>query len=93
VPNSEVTVTDVGVNETRTGILEALVAMGGDVCVANVREVNGEPIADITVRSSELRGITVAGDLVVRMIDEFPIFAVLATQAQGETTVRDAANA
>ncbi|HTP11901.1 MAG TPA: 3-phosphoshikimate 1-carboxyvinyltransferase [Anaerolineae bacterium] len=90
VPNSEVTVTNVGVNDTRTGILDALVAMGGDVTVANVREVNGEPIADITVKSSELRGITVDGDLVVRMIDEFPIFAVLATQAQGETIVREA---
>jgi 3-phosphoshikimate 1-carboxyvinyltransferase len=89
-PESEVTVTNVGVNDTRTGILDALVAMGGDVCVAAVREVNGELIADITVKSSELRGITVAGDLVVRMIDEFPIFAVLASQAQGETSVRDA---
>ncbi len=90
VPNSEVTVQNVGVNETRTGILDALLAMGGDVCVANVREVNGEPIADITVKSSTLRGITVDGDLVVRMIDEFPIFAVLASQAQGETIVREA---
>ncbi len=90
VPNSEVTVTGVGVNETRTGILDALVAMGGDVSIANKREVNGEPIADVTVKSSELRGITVAGDLVVRMIDEFPIFAVLACQAQGETIVREA---
>jgi 3-phosphoshikimate 1-carboxyvinyltransferase len=90
VPHSEVIVTNVGVNETRTGILDALVAMGGDVCVANVREVNGEPIADITVKSSDLRGIIVDGDRVVRMIDEFPIFAVLATQAQGETIVRDA---
>jgi 3-phosphoshikimate 1-carboxyvinyltransferase len=90
VPNSEVTVTDVGVNDTRTGILDVLVAMGGDVCIANVREVNGEPIADITVKSSELRGITVDGDLVVRMIDEFPIFAVLASQARGETIVREA---
>ena len=90
VPNSEVTVTNVGVNDTRTGILDALMAMGGDVRVENLREVNGEPIADITVKSSELRGITVAGDLVVRMIDEFPIFAVLASQAQGETIVREA---
>jgi 3-phosphoshikimate 1-carboxyvinyltransferase len=90
VPNSEVTVTNVGVNDTRTGILDALVAMGGDVCVANVHEVNGEPIADITIKFSELRGITVAGDLVVRMIDEFPIFAVLASQAHGETIVREA---
>ena len=52
--------------------------------------VNGEPIADITVKSSQLHGITVEGDLVVRMIDEFPILAVLATQAQGETIVREA---
>jgi 3-phosphoshikimate 1-carboxyvinyltransferase len=90
VPKSEVTVANVGVNDTRTGILDALVAMGGDVTISNVREVNDEPIADITVKSSELRGITVDGDLVVRMIDEFPIFAVLATQAQGETIVREA---
>jgi 3-phosphoshikimate 1-carboxyvinyltransferase len=90
VPGSEVTVTNVGVNATRTGILDALAAMGGDVAISNVREVNGEPIADITVKSSELRGITVDGDLVVRMIDEFPIFAVLASQAQGETIVREA---
>jgi 3-phosphoshikimate 1-carboxyvinyltransferase len=90
VPNSEVTVTSVGVNKTRTGILDALVAMGGDVTVSNVREVNGEPIADITVKSSELRAITVDGELVVRMIDEFPIFAVLASQAHGETVVREA---
>ncbi len=88
--NSEITVANVGVNETRTGILDALTAMGGGVCLANVHEVNGEPIGDITVKSSALHGITVEGDLVVRMIDEFPIFAVLATQAQGETIVRDA---
>lgn len=91
VPHSAVTVTNVGVNETRTGLLEALVAMGGAVDVANVREANGEPLADITVKSSELRGLTVGGDLVVRMIDEFPIFAVLASQAHGETLVCDAA--
>jgi 3-phosphoshikimate 1-carboxyvinyltransferase len=90
-PNSEVTVINVGVNQTRTGILDALAAMGGEVCVANAREVNGEPIADLTVKASELHGITVGGDLVVRMIDEFPVFAVLASQAQGETIVRDAA--
>jgi 3-phosphoshikimate 1-carboxyvinyltransferase len=91
LPDAEVTVRQVGVNNTRTGILEALAAMGGDAGVANTRDVSGEPLADITVKSSELRGITVAGDLVVRMIDEFPILAVLATQARGETIVRDAA--
>ncbi len=90
VPNSEITVTNVGVNDTRTGVLDALVAMGGDVSIGNVREVSGESVADITVKSSGLRGISVDGDRVVRMIDEFPIFAVLATQAQGETLVREA---
>ncbi|CAG0937780.1 3-phosphoshikimate 1-carboxyvinyltransferase [Thermoflexales bacterium] len=90
VPDSEVTVKDVGVNETRTGILDVLVALGGAVCIANVHEVNGELVADVTVKSSELRGMIVAGDLVVRMIDEFPIFAVLASQARGETIVREA---
>lgn len=90
VPDSEVTVKKVGVNETRTGLLDVLVAMGGDVCLANVHEVNGELLADITVKSSELSGITVAGDLVVRMIDEFPILAVLASQARGQTIVREA---
>jgi 3-phosphoshikimate 1-carboxyvinyltransferase len=91
LPGSEVTVRNVGVNDTRTGILDVLAAMGGDVGVANAREVNGEPSADITVKFSELRGIPIAGDLVVRTIDEFPILAVLATQARGETFVRDAA--
>jgi len=90
VSNSVVTVTNVGVNDTRTGILDVLVAMGGNVCVANGREFNDEPIADITVKSSELHGISVDGDLVVRMIDEFPIFAVLASQAHGATIVREA---
>jgi 3-phosphoshikimate 1-carboxyvinyltransferase len=90
VPGSEVTVKNVGVNDTRTGILDVLVAMGGAVCVANVHEVNGELVADITVKSSELRGVAVAGDLVVRMIDEFPIFAVLVSQARGQTVVREA---
>ena len=89
-PDSEVTVTSVGVNDRRTGILDVLAAMGGDITVSNVREANGEPMADITVKSGELRGITVSGDLVVRMIDEFPIFAVLAAHAQGETIVQNA---
>ena len=89
-PNSEVTIQSVGVNPTRTGILDALVAMGADVTIANQREVCHEPVADIALRSSELHGITISGDWVVRMIDEFPVLAVLATQAQGETLVRDA---
>jgi 3-phosphoshikimate 1-carboxyvinyltransferase len=89
-PNSDVLIPDVGVNDTRTGILDVLIEMGATMALENQREINGEPIADVTIQTSELRGISVGGDRVVRMIDEFPIFAVLATQAWGETTVRDA---
>jgi len=91
VPNSEVMLPAVGVNDTRTGIVDALIQMGATIRLENQREINGEPIADIAIKASDLRGISIAGDWVVRMIDEFPIFAVLATQAHGETIVRDAA--
>lgn len=88
---SEVTIQSVGVNPTRTGLLDALIQMGAEIEIFNQHEANCEPIADVTVRSSELRGITIDGEWVVRMIDEFPVLAVLATQARGETIVRDAA--
>ncbi|HEY6074806.1 MAG TPA: 3-phosphoshikimate 1-carboxyvinyltransferase, partial [Anaerolineales bacterium] len=87
---SNLTIQAVGVNPTRTGILDALIAMGAEVEVANEREVGNEPVAEVTIRHSELRGIVIEGDWVVRMIDEFPLLAVLATQARGETIVRDA---
>lgn len=90
VPNSEVAIPGVGVNDTRTGIMDALTGMGASIRLENQCEVNGEPIADVTINTSALHGITLDGDWVVRMIDEFPIFAVLATQASGETIVRDA---
>jgi 3-phosphoshikimate 1-carboxyvinyltransferase len=91
LPGSELVITDVGVNPTRTGLLDALAAMGAEVSRQNERETNGEPVADLRVRSAGLKGTTVSGDTVVRMIDEFPILAVAATQAQGTTVVRDAA--
>lgn len=90
VPGSEVFLEGVGVNPTRSGLLEVLKAMNADMTMHNERLVGGEAVADLTVRVSELRGIDVVGDLVVRMIDEFPILAVAATQAQGQTLVRDA---
>ena len=92
VPGSELVVENVGINPTRTGILEALEMMGADIQLQNQREAAGEPVADILVRSSsQLRGCTIAGDLIPRLIDEIPILAVAAAFASGTTIIRDAA--
>jgi 3-phosphoshikimate 1-carboxyvinyltransferase len=91
VPGSEITIENVGVNPTRTGLLDLLWAMGADVTLHDERMMGGEPVADLSVRAAELHGVEVAGDLVVRAIDEVPVLAVAATQAQGQTIVRDAA--
>ena len=90
VPNSEIVIQNVGINPTRTGLLDVLRDMGAQITLEGKRDVGGEPVADVMVRASDLRGATVAGDRVVRMIDEFPVFAVAATQAAGTTVVRDA---
>ena len=90
VPGSNVHIRGIGVNSTRTGLLDMLSAMGADISIENRRERGGEPVADITARHSRLRAVKVRGELVVRMIDEFPVFAVMATQAEGTTTVKDA---
>lgn len=89
-PESEVTLTRVNVNETRTGLLDVLREMQADVTLLDQNEAYGEPLAGISARSSALRGMVIQGDTVVRMIDEFPILAVAATQARGRTVVRDA---
>lgn len=91
VPGSEVAIEGIGVNPTRTGFLDALREMGADILVENQREVSGEPVADVVVQAGDLRGIEVGGDQVPRMIDEFPILAVVASQSQGTTVVSDAA--
>ena len=92
VPGSELVVENVGINPTRTGILEALEMMGADIQLQNQREAAGEPVADILVRcSGKLRGCTIAGDLIPRLIDEIPILAVAAAFASGTTIIRDAA--
>jgi 3-phosphoshikimate 1-carboxyvinyltransferase len=85
-PGSEVTVTHVGMNPTRTGVFKMLEAMGGDLTYSNTREVGGEPVADITARHSALHGIDVPPDIAPSMIDEFPVFFVAASMAQGRTT-------
>ena len=91
VPRSDVRLAAVGINPTRTGLLDVVRRMGGDVVVQEVSEESGEPVGDLRVRASGLRGILIEGDDVVRAIDEFPVLAVAATQAEGATEVRDAA--
>ena len=91
VPGSVLTVRGVGVNPTRTGVLDALAAMGAAISVEPTGEVAGEPVADITAWGSPLAGTTIAGELTVRAIDELPLLAAVAAHARGETTIRDAA--
>ena len=91
VPGSEVTIEDVGVNPTRTGALEVLEAMGADIRVDNERDCSGEPVADLTVRASELRAAEIGSALIPRLIDELPLLALVATQARGTTRIGDAA--
>ena len=90
VPGSELLIKGVGVNPTRTGIIDILMLMGGDITLLHHREVGGEPVADLLVRSSKLHGIEISGDLVPRAIDEFPVIAVAAAMASGRTVVSDA---
>ena len=90
VPNSELLVKNVGVNPTRSGIIDILKEMGGQVELVNQREASGEPVADILVKSSRLKGIEIGGSVVPRAIDEFPVVSVAAACAEGQTIIRDA---
>jgi 3-phosphoshikimate 1-carboxyvinyltransferase len=78
------------VNPTRTGVIDILKGMGGDIQLQDPREVSGEPVADLLVRYSRLKGIEIGGDVVPRAIDEFPVISVAAALAEGVTTIRDA---
>jgi len=89
-PGSDVKLQGVGLNPTRTGLLDVLQAMGADISITNQYESGGEPLGDLQVRSSKLKGITISGSTVVRMIDEFPVFAVAAANASGKTVVAEA---
>lgn len=90
-PDAEIHLLGVNTNPTRTGLLDILRAMGAELEVAEERLSGGEPVADIVVRSSRLRGTTVSGELVPRAIDELPLVALLGCFAEGETVVKDAA--
>ncbi|MBF0187561.1 MAG: 3-phosphoshikimate 1-carboxyvinyltransferase [Magnetococcales bacterium] len=90
VPGSDVLLTNVGMNPTRIGLMEILLEMGGRIERLNEREVGGEPVADLRVRHSELKGIEVPVEVVPRAIDEFPVLFAAAAMADGETIVRGA---
>lgn len=89
-PNSEITITNVGINKTRTGILDAFLEMGADIKTVNEHLEGGEPVGDLVVKTSRLKGITLSGEIIPRMIDEIPVFVVAALAAEGTTTVKDA---
>ncbi len=90
VPNSEIYLKSVGLNPTRTGIIEVLQSMGADLTINENSETNFEPVGELVIKSSSLKGIVIEGDLIPRLIDEIPIIALLATQAEGTTIIRNA---
>ena len=90
VPNSEIILKNVGLNPTRTGILEVVQKMGGNIEILDKKEVSGELVGDIKVSYSDLKSCTIEGEIIPKLIDELPVIAVLATQAKGTTVVKDA---
>lgn len=90
IPGAQITVRDLGLNSTRTGIIEVLEAMGAKILINNRRTVSGEDLGDVTVRGQELKGIEIGGKLIPRLIDEIPVLAVVAALAEGQTVIRDA---
>lgn len=90
VPNSEILIKNVGINPTRDGILRVCKEMGASITYENVKEGTGEPTADLLIRSSELHGITIDGEIIPTLIDEIPIIAILACFAKGKTIIKDA---
>lgn len=91
VQNSEICIENVGINPTRDGMIKVCQAMGANISLENIRDVCGEPVADVVVRHSSLHGTVVEGDIIPTLIDELPIIAVMAAFAEGQTIIRDAA--
>ncbi|KGL41044.1 3-phosphoshikimate 1-carboxyvinyltransferase [Listeria newyorkensis] len=90
IPNSKIRLENVGINPTRTGIIDVVQAMGGKITVEKTSAVGDEPAGTITVESSDLKGIEIGGDIIPRLIDELPVIALLASQATGRTVIKDA---
>lgn len=89
-PDARLTVKNVGINATRTGVIDVLRAMGADLKIENERRQGDEPVADVVVRSSRLHGIDICGEIIPRLIDELPLLALAACLADGATAIRDA---
>ena len=89
-PNARIVIKDCGINPTRTGIIDILLAMGAKLRIDHERLEAGEPLANIVIESSDLKGIEVGGDIVPRLIDEIPVLAVAGCVAKGKTVIRDA---
>lgn len=90
LPDKEVCIENVGLNETRTGIIDVFREMGGDIQIINERYTSGEKVGDIIVKSSKLKGVTFGGEIIPRLVDEIPVIAVAATQAEGVTIIHGA---
>lgn len=90
VPDSEILIMHTGINPTRTGMVDIMRMMGAHIEFTNIREVSGEPVADIYVKHSKLKGIEIGGDMIVRAIDEFPVLCVTAAIAEGTTRITGA---
>ena len=90
VPNSDITIKNVGINETRSGIIDVLKSMNADITLINERTQSNEKTADIRVRYSDLKAVTIEGEIIPRLIDELPVIAVIASQAQGTTIIKNA---
>ncbi len=90
VPNSEIILKNVGLNPTRIGILEVVRQMGGNIEILDLRTISGEEVGDIKICYSELKACTIEGEIIPKLIDELPVIAVLATQADGTTIVKNA---
>ncbi len=90
MPNSDITIRNVGMNPTRTGIIDVLLEMGADLKIFNERIATGEPTADLRIRTSKLHGVKIGGEIIPRLIDELPVIATAALFAEGTTVISDA---
>lgn len=90
VPNSRLTLKNVGLNKTRSGIIDVLESMGANIAISNKKEIGGELLGDITITYNQLNGTIIEKNLIPRLIDEIPVIALLATQAEGTTIIKDA---